>query len=116
MATSPETNNQTTYSSSEGGVQEVLETPEIPETEQQLTGMNVRKSQFTAQVQDDSGQQLIGSLSSNVTLVIPATKEQLDLLAQESPDNSRTGFAKFWRRLIKKANFFKWNIIRKGGT
>lgn len=99
-----------------------IEIKEIPQDAEVSAGMEAGgvqavPSQFATAVQDDSGNQLISSPAiSKVTLEIPATREQLELIASQTSDESKKGFAIFWIRLIKKALRFGWNTVVKGGN
>ena len=97
-------------------IQEVPDTPEVPRHIEQ-GGVTSVPVHFTAQVQDDSGNQMITSPAvKKITIEIPATQEVLQDWAQGPPENSLTWYAKFWLRIIKKALFFGWRILLKGGS
>lgn len=97
----------------DGGVEEVVETPEIPPHIEQA-GVSVRPTQFTAQVTDDNGTPLVQSPATQViTITIPATQKQLEDWSKGSPVESLTWFAFYWLRMIKKALHFGWKIITR---
>jgi len=69
-------------------------------------------SQFSAQVLDDNGQPIIQTPSNmKVTITIPTTQSQLEVVAKGSIENAGTWSSVYWLRMIKKALFFGWNII-----
>ena len=110
MTNTPEIENSIPQQVPEG-VQEIPETPEIPRHIEQ-GGVVSHQSQFTAQVQDDSGNQVIDAPATKaVTMKLPASQEQLVAWSEGSPDDSLTGFAVFWLRLIKKALHFGWRAV-----
>jgi len=93
------------------GVYEIPESPEIPR-HVEMGGVVSRPTQFTAQVSDDQGNQLvIAPAISAVTIKLPAHPTQLEAWSQGDADDALTGFAIFWIRLIKKALKFGWNTI-----
>lgn len=95
---------------------EVTEIPESPEVHEHIekAGVSTRPSQFTAQVTDDSGNQLIQTpKTKSVTITLPATKEQLVDWSKGSTESSLTWLAKFWLRMIKKAVHFGWRIVTR---
>lgn len=97
------------------GVKEIPETPEIP-PHIEREGVASAQGQVTAQVTDDSGQQLIQTpQAKTVTLETPADEVQLESWSHGSPTSALTWFANFWLRLIKKAVRFGWRIVSKGG-
>ncbi len=96
--------------------EEVTERPvEVP-PEVERAGAQAVPTQFTAQVTDDAGQQLIQAPATQViTIQIPAAQSQLEDWSHGSPADSLTWFALFWLRMIKKALHFGWRIITGGG-
>lgn len=72
---------------------------------------------FKAQVQDDTGRNVISTPQSQaVSMVLPASQTQLTQLAKGNIVNSLTWFAVFWLRMVKKALHFGWNTVVRGGT
>ncbi len=106
---------RTSHMSVPEGVQEIPEAPEIPEHIEK-GGVISHQSQFTATVQDDSGLDPIHTPSKKVvTIKLPASQQQLMVWSKGSPDDSLTGFALFWLRLIKKALHFGWRAVMNTG-
>lgn len=92
----------------------VVEMPEeFPSAiEKAVPGAQAVKTQFTAQVTDDTGVQLIQSPATQaVTITIPATAQQLDDWSHGAADESLTWLAAFWLRIIKKALHFGWKVV-----
>lgn len=114
MTNTPEVENNTTTYIPEG-VQEIPTAPEIPQHIEQ-GGVSAAPTNFTAQVQDDAGNDLVDSPETKaVTIKLPASQDQLTVWSEGSPDDALTGFAVFWLRLIKKALHFGWKaVISKG--
>ena len=97
-------------------IQEIPTSPEIP-PEIERGGVNKQQDDFTAQVRDDSGQQLIQTPKTKaVTVQIPATQAQLDNWTKGPIEDALTWFAVFWVRIIKKAIHFGWRMISGGRT
>ena len=95
-------------------IQEIPTSPEIP-PEIERGGVNKQQDDFTAQVRDDSGQQLIQTPKTKaVTVQIPATQAQLDNWTKGPIEDALTWFAVFWVRIIKKAIHFGWRMISGG--
>ncbi len=64
-------------------------------------------------VSDPVGKPLIQTQSSqSVTIQIPTDQTQLDNWVKGSSDDSLTGFAMFWIRMIKKALHYGWRVVR----
>lgn len=84
---------------------------EVP-PEVERAGARPVPSQVTAQVTDDTGQQLIQTPATQaITIQIPAPQNQLADWSHGSPSSSLTWFATFWLRIIKKALHFGWRVI-----
>lgn len=78
-------------------------------------GVKSVPSQFTQTVTDDSGKQPTQSpATQTVTIQIPATQQQLTVMAKGPADDASTWFAKFWIRMRQKATKLGWKIIGKG--
>jgi hypothetical protein len=110
MAASPE--RETISPAPEG----VVERPtEIPPDVERVTGVRRKPSDFTAQVTDDNGKQLIKSpATQTVTVKLPATQDKLSEWAKGSASDALTWFANFWLRIIKKAAHFGWKVVTRG--
>lgn len=114
MVKNPETENKAIYQASES-VQEVPESPEIPREIEQ-GGVQARPTQFTATVQDDTGQHLVQSpANQTITIEIPADPQQLLVWSDGPPTESLTWYAYYWLRIIKKAIKKGWKTIVRGG-
>ena len=87
------------------GVQPTTETPQIPETAQRA-GVTTPLTEFTAQVKDNNGQDVIQPTAQ--TLEVPADNVTLTSWAKGSITSSLTWFGAFWLRIIKKAVHFGW--------
>ena len=86
---------------------------EIPEEIEAYEGVKRTISQFNAQVTDDSGTNLIQSDSTKkVTITIPADDVTLKTQSKGSSDDTLTWDSVFLIRLLKKAIFNGWKIIR----
>lgn len=90
-------------------VREIQE--EIPEYVEK-SGISPRKTTFTAQVADDSGQNLISTpQTQNITIQIPVNTNTLTSWSKGSITNAITWLALFWLRAIKKAALSGWNVV-----
>jgi hypothetical protein len=97
------------------GVKEIPDTPEIPPAIER-GGVKTVPTQVTAQVTDDSGQQLIQTpATKKVTITIPADQGKLQDWSKGSPADALTWLGAFWIRMIKKALHFGWKIFKRGG-
>lgn len=99
------------------GVQERVE--EMPEPTPELKEMGVSSvpSQFTGQVTDDTGQQLIQTpQTQTTTITIPASQQQLTDWGKGSPTNALTWLALYWLRMVKKAFHFGWRVVTRSPT
>ncbi|OGM19231.1 hypothetical protein A2955_00650 [Candidatus Woesebacteria bacterium RIFCSPLOWO2_01_FULL_37_19] len=98
----------------------VKEVPETPEQTPAMTEAGVQSvaTQVTAQVTDDTtGQHLIQTpATQTVTITIPTTEDQLSDWAKGPAESSLTWLAFFWLRIVKKALYFGWKVITKGGV
>ena len=98
----------------------IVREEEVPKETQLLVqevGGRVVPSQITAQVVDNTGQQMMQSPATQVvTITIPASQQQIADWTKGSPSDSLTWLATFWIRLIKKAIHFGWRVIMKGGV
>lgn len=93
--------------------------PEIPEHIEKAGLMqNTASSQpFTAQVQDDQGNDLIFTPeNAPVDIVIPDTVQVLEEEAKGNIEESGTWLANFFLRIIKKAIHFGRKIIYPNGN
>ena len=90
----------------------IPETPQIPEHIEK-GGVAAVPSSFTAQVADDSGQPMIQTPQSSVTITIPGDENYLENLAKGPANMSLTWHASFWLKMIKKAVFNGWKILIK---
>jgi hypothetical protein len=90
---------------------------EIPEQVEITPGMvsqgvQPTQTQFTAQVTDDQGRQIIQTPETQtVTIRIPNQKEILEQEVKGSPYDSKTWGAMYFLRVIKKALHFGWKIV-----
>ncbi|MBI2103619.1 hypothetical protein HYT59_01300 [Candidatus Woesebacteria bacterium] len=93
----------------------VTERPESPAIPEHIEkgGVSPRATQFTAQVSDDKGQPLIQTPASSVTITLPADEEKLKTLSKGSVADAITWFARFWLRMIKKAAYLGWKVVKK---
>lgn len=92
-------------------IEYVPETPQIPEHIEK-GGVSTPLTQVTAQVTDDTGQQLIQTpATSTVTITLPQPQEELEELAKGNIVNAVTWFALFWVRMVKKAFRFGWKVV-----
>lgn len=97
---------------------EITQIPEAPKMPKHIEkGGVVRKpTDFTAQVTDDSGKPLIRTPSvKQVEIELPVSKQQLASWSKGSVISSLTWLSTFWLRMIKKAVYFGWNVVVKGG-
>lgn len=108
MTTTPEIPNQP--ETGPVGVEMIPETPNMPNAEE--VGVTVHPTNFTAQVTDDSGQNLTQSpATSSVTIQIPDDQAALEEKSKGSITDSVTWYAFFWLRLIKKALHRGWHVM-----
>lgn len=112
MTQTPEYKEKVEHQPQEEIVKEIPETPEIPaEIEQSV---QVRPSQITTQVSDDSGKPMMQpSSAKTVTITLPAQKEKLEELSKGPSEDSITWFSKFWLRIIKKAFHYGWSVVKR---
>lgn len=98
------------------GVQEIPTKVEIP-PHLEKAGVKATSDDFTAQVTDDSGQQLIQTpLTTQATVTIPADAEEaMADWKKQDPEESKTWWVAFWERFKKQALFFGKDVTR-GGT
>lgn len=72
-------------------------------------------SQFTAQVTDDKGQNIVSSpATKTVTIRVPTDQGTLVSVSKGSAEESKTWWGAYWLRMIKKALHFGWQIITGG--
>ena len=99
-------------------LEKIIETrPEdvsIPEHIEKKEGVIPRQTQFTAQVTDDGKPLIKTPQAKTVTIQVPADQTQLTQLSKGSPVNALTWFSVFWLRMIKKAIYFGWRVVRGG--
>mgnify|MGYP006961835535 CR=1 FL=1 len=99
----------------EGVVKEIPEMPEVPVNLEEQ-GVAATPNQISVQVTDDQGIPPIQTPAvQTVTITIPTNQQQLADWSKGLPGDSLTWFALFWLRMIKKAVFYGWKIITKGG-
>ena len=111
MARTPESEPVATNKSE---IEQIETSPEVP-PELQKVGVKPVPQNVTAQVTDDSGQQLIQTpQNAKVTITIPDTPEKLEEKSKGSASESSTWDGAFWLRIIKKAFHFGKNIIIGG--
>jgi len=92
---------------------------EIPEDLRKIEKkeeIQTTKTQFTAQVSDDSGVPMTESPVTKVASIeIPESEEALKAFSEGNTEEARTWWGATFLRMIKKALHFGWNII-KGGS
>ena len=96
-------------------VQTIAETPAVPEHIQKV-GVSPHQSQFSAQVTDDNGQQLISSVQTDPEndVIVPMDQGKLEGFAAGSVKESVTWFAVFWLRVIKRALHLGRRVVVRG--
>lgn len=88
----------------------------VPETLQQ-SGIKVVQKNFKAQTSDDKGQPLIQTPPTQViTVQPPADNTTLTTWSKGSVSSSLTWLGAFWKRVIKKAIHFGWQIVGRSPT
>ncbi len=95
----------------------IEETPETPNplTIERKEVATPTPSQFTAQVTDDNGQDIVSApATKTVTIAVPTDQGTLVSVSKGSAEESKTWWAAFWIRIIKKALHFGWQIITGG--
>ena len=96
---------------------QIVEVPtEFPETLQvSSSGGQVVQKNFTSQVSDDKGTPIVQTPPTQVvtTVTPPSDTTTLTTKSKGKITESATWLAAFWLRIIKKALFFGWDIIRK---
>ena len=92
------------------GVTHVPTQPDIPSDQ----GVQVRQSEFTAQVVDDHNKPLTSSpATSHITIEIPADSGVLETLSKGPDENSVTWYASYWLRMVKKAAAKGWGVVTR---
>lgn len=85
---------------------------EIAPHVERATGVKPTPSQFTAQVQDDQGQQIIQTPSvQQVTITLPANQTTIQHWSDGNINEAITWFGLYWLRRIKKAAVKGWKVI-----
>ncbi len=98
---------------SESVVQEIPETPTVPENLQEV-GVTAVSNNFTGQVTDDSGKPMIQtSQNTAATITIPASQTTLLGWSKGKIENAITWLGLFWLRMIKKAFHFGKQVVVK---
>ena len=83
----------------------------VPENLQQ-SGVKVVQKNFTAQTNDDKGQPLIQTPPTQVVSITPpADDTTLTTWSKGSISSSLTWLGTFWKRVIKKALHFGWQVV-----
>lgn len=96
------------------GVVERPEEMEIPYEVEHKEGVTAVKSQFTSQISDDKGSPLtVSPTTQKVTITLPDEEEKLIKQSKGDSDDTKTWFARFWLRIIKRAVNLGWNIKQK---
>ncbi len=90
------------------GVEPYPEAPAVP-PEIEKAGVTTTPTQFTAQVTDNSGQNVIQPTA--VTFQVPTDTVTLSAWSKGSITSSLTWVGLFWLRMIKKAIHFGWRIV-----
>lgn len=106
-----ESKERSVVESPKNPIQERPEDIQIP-PEIERAGVTPSKTQFTQQIKSDQGTPIIQTpQTQTVTIQIPTEEEKLETLAKGSPSDSSTWFAKFWKRVVKKAFHFGWKLV-----
>lgn len=80
-------------------------------------GVTSTPTQFKAQVTDDNGKPIITTPQTQViTVQIPADPTVLAQVAKGSTDDSKTWWAAWFLRLIKRALHFGWKVATGGNN
>ena len=75
------------------------------------TGVQTVQKHFKAQVNDNKGNPVIQTPPTQVVAVtLPAPQTTLVSWAKGPISSSLTWLARFWLRIIKKANLFGWRV------
>lgn len=90
-------------------IQEYPDQPEIPAHIEQAGVQTIPPN--PASLQDDQGQVLAQSQSSDPPVQIPADPQTIHGWASGSPANSQTWLGIFWERVIKKAMLFGKKVV-----
>lgn len=94
--------------------QEISEIPASVENKT-MPGVTPTPTHFKAQVNDDSGKPMTQtSQTQAVTIQIPSDPAALAQTAKGSTDDSKTWWAAWFLRLIKRAMHFGWNVVTGG--
>jgi hypothetical protein len=97
------------------------ESTEIKERPEEISPLTIERKevvtpvpvQFTQQVKNDKGKPLISTPATSATTIqLPAQPAQLITQSKGSVSDSVTWLANFWLRLIKKALYFGWKILK----
>ena len=79
------------------------------------TGVQVVQKNFKAQIANDNGAQVVQTPPTQViTIQPPADQTTLQNQSKGQITDSKTWFAAFWIRIIKKAIHFGWKILGHG--
>jgi len=91
-----------------------IEIPEDLRKIEKKEGIQTTKTQFTAQVSDDQGKPLTQSPPTQVVSIeIPQSEETLKDFSKGDTKDAKTWWAASFLRMIKKAVFYGWNIVRR---
>lgn len=89
---------------------------EVPPQLEREGGIQTHPTQFTQQVTDDQGNQIIQTpATQQVSITIPSDQTQLTTWSKGSIVDSLTWFALYWLRMLKKAAFYGWKVLISGG-
>lgn len=92
-------------------VTEIPEAPEVPDYVEK-SGVQPRKTTFSAQVSDDKGKPVIQTpKTKKVAINLPSDQTTLTKQSKGSVGDSLTWFATFWLRALKKAAHFGWKVV-----
>jgi hypothetical protein len=86
----------------------------VPETLQQRTGVQVVQKNFNAQATGNSGQPPSQTPPAQVvTIQPPADDSNLKSWSKGPVTSAKTWLGGFWIRIIKKAMYLGWRILRR---
>ena len=85
----------------------------IPEEVEAKEGVKATKTLFTAKIKADDGTHLVSSpATKKVSIQLPTDEETLETMSKGDAENSSTWSGVFWLRMLKKAVYQGWNVVR----
>ena len=96
-----------------GDIEFIPEELEIPEEIEAKEGVKATRTQFTTTIKADDGTHMVSSPSTKkVSIQLPTDEDTLETMSKDDVESSSTWSGAYWLRLIKKAVFYGWDIVK----